>query len=149
MKAIIQRVTAAYVVADGQLAGEIGKGLFILLGVVHEDTQTDVEKLVGKITRMRIFPDQQGKNNLSVSEVDGEALVVSNFTLAANCRKGNRPDYTEAAPPDQANQLYESFIAGLREVLVGRVECGVFGASMEISAQCHGPVTIVLDSREL
>jgi len=149
MKTIIQRVTSASVIADGVPTGSVGKGLFILLGVVAGDTQADADKLAGKIARMRIFPDEEGRNNLSVNDVKGGALVVSNFTLAANCRRGNRPDYTAAAPPKEANELYEYFVACLGEEMRGEVACGVFGASMEISAKCDGPITIVLDSGEM
>lgn len=145
MIAVLQRVRAASVVADGEPAGRIDHGLFILLGVLEGDTERDALLLAEKIAKLRIFTDENDKMNLSVTDIGGEALVVSNFTLAANYAKGNRPDYLRAAHPTVAEPLYERFAALLAE-RVGRVECGVFGADMQITMTADGPVTIVMDS---
>ena len=148
MIAVLQRVISASVVADGAPAGRIAEGLFILLGVLAEDTEEDARLLAEKIAKLRIFTDEQDKMNLSVTDIGGAALVVSNFTLAANYAKGNRPDYLRAASPAVAEPLYERFSALLRE-RVGTVENGVFGADMQITLTANGPVTIVMDSTVL
>ena len=148
MKAVLQRVREANVVADGIPTGSCGHGLFILLGVAQGDTEEDARLLAEKIGKLRIFCDPQGKMNLSVQDVDGEALIVSNFTLNANYSKGNRPDYFASAHPDEANRLYELSIAFMRE-RVRHVGTGVFGADMQISTVCDGPVTICMDSELL
>ncbi len=145
MIAVLQRVSGASCLADGTLSGEIGKGLFILLGVVEGDTEEDVLLLSEKISKLRIFTDSDDKMNLSLVDVGGGALVVSNFTLAANYKKGTRPDYLSAAHPSIAEPLYESFCSAL-SARVSSVEKGVFGAHMEITATLCGPVTIVMDS---
>ena len=145
MIAVVQRAASASVVADGVPAGKCEKGLFVLLGVVPADTEKDADILAAKIAKLRIFTDENDKMNLSVKDIDGEALVISQFTLMANYRKGNRPDYLESAPPAEANRLYEYF-KGLLAVELRHVGCGVFGAHMEVSLINNGPVTIVMDS---
>lgn len=148
MIAVLQRVSEASVIADGVAAGRIGAGLFILLGVLEGDDATDALLLAEKIAKLRIFSDDQGKMNLSVKDIGGASLVVSNFTLAANYAKGNRPDYLRAAAPAVAEPLYEHFSSLLGE-WIGVVENGVFGADMQISMVADGPVTIVMDSSVL
>ena len=148
MKAVVQRVSRAEVRVDGAVCGSCGAGLFILLGVADGDTREDAELLAGKIARLRIFCDDEGKMNRSVTDVGGGALVVSNFTLLANYRHGNRPDFFGAAAPAEANGLYEYFTELLR-AQVGEVGTGIFGADMKIDAACDGPVTIVLESEVL
>ena len=145
MIAVLQRVNSATVYADGEFSGEIGKGLYILLGVKDGDTEADSIALAEKISKLRIFCDENDKMNLSVVDVGGEALVVSNFTLNANYSHGNRPDYFASARPDEANRLYEHFVAQLRGK-ISKVETGVFGADMETQMVTDGPVTIVMDS---
>ena len=148
MKAVLQRVKNASVAVDGEIVGECGEGLMILLGVAQGDTEDDARLLAAKICNLRIFTDENDKMNLSVKDIDGEALVISQFTLMANYRKGNRPDYLESAPPDEANRLYEYF-KGLMAAELRHVGCGVFGAHMEVSLVNNGPVTIVMDSEVL
>lgn len=148
MKAILQRCASASVIADGEPAGKIGHGLLILLGVLKGDETADADVLAEKISKLRIFDDDDGKLNLSVKDVSGSALVVSNFTLGADYRKGNRPDYFSAEAPARANELYEYFSAALRERGI-HTENGVFGADMKISLEADGPVTIDMDSAVL
>ena len=148
MTAVIQRVERASVIADGCQAGECGHGLYVLLGVSAEDVKEDAEVLAKKIVNLRIFSDENGKMNLSLLDVNGDMLVVSNFTLMASYRKGNRPDYMSAAAPEKANELYEYFTS-LCRLNVKRVETGVFGAHMHTEMKTDGPVTIVMDSRVL
>ena len=148
MIAVIQRVNEASVRVDGELCGSCRKGLLILLGVAEADTEEDARVLSRKIANLRIFTDENDKMNLSLTDVDGEALVVSNFTLLANYKKGNRPDYLNSAKPDDANRLYEFFVSLLREE-IRSVETGRFGAHMEVGMIGDGPVTIVLDSNVL
>lgn len=148
MKAVIQRAESARVESEGNLLGEIGHGLMILLGVALGDTERDAELLCDKIVKMRIFSDENGKMNLSLKDVDGEMLVVSNFTLNANYKHGNRPDYLQSAPPDEAERLYEYFKARAR-TQVRRVESGRFGADMRLTIVNDGPVTICADSKIL
>lgn len=148
MKAVLQRVAHANVRVDGETVGECGKGLLILLGVACGDGEEDADLLARKIVNLRIFPDENRKMNRSVKDIDGEILVVSQFTLLANCRHGNRPDFLASAPPDRANALYERF----REKLAGEVRsvsAGIFGAHMEVSLLNDGPVTILLDTDTL
>lgn len=148
MIAVIQRVNNATVYADGLLSGSISKGLYILLGVTNTDSSQHAQVLAEKISKLRIFSDENGKMNLSVNDVDGEVLVVSNFTLNANYSHGNRPDYLASASPDVADQLYEEF----KELLgnkVRKLESGVFGADMRTEMSTDGPVTIVMDSNVL
>ena len=148
MICVIQRVNSATVYADGELSGSIGKGLYLLLGVKAGDDERDATLLAEKISKLRIFSDENDKLNLSVRDVDGEVLVVSNFTLNANYSHGNRPDYLNAAPPSDANRLYEHFVRLLSE-RIAHVGTGVFGADMQISMEADGPVTIVMDSAVL
>ena len=148
MIAVIQRVKHASVAIDEKCVGECKKGLMILLGVAEGDTEADADALVAKISKLRIFSDEAGKMNLSVKDVCGEMLVVSNFTLLANYVKGNRPDYFGAAAPDKAKALYEYF-GCLAEKEVEHVGYGEFGADMEVTIVNDGPVTIVMDSKVL
>ena len=148
MIAVIQRVKSASVIADGIQAGKIGHGLYILLGVAREDEKADATALAEKISKLRIFTDENDKMNLSVNDVDGEVLVVSNFTLNASYAKGNRPDYLASAAPDVANSLYEFFKTEMAS-RVRNCQSGVFGADMQTDMITDGPVTIVMDSRVL
>ena len=148
MKAVLQRVTKAAVTADGQETGRIEKGFAILLGVSDEDTEETAKKLADKICRLRIFEDENGKTNLSLADVEGEILVVSQFTLYADCKKGNRPSFVKAGAPDHANMLYEYFMECCKEH-ADKVEHGIFGADMKIDLVNDGPFTLALDSREL
>jgi D-tyrosyl-tRNA(Tyr) deacylase len=148
MIAVLQRVKKASVSIDGKTVGECAKGLMILLGVADGDDKIDAELLAAKISKLRIFEDENGKSNLSVKDIDGEMLVVSNFTLLANYKKGNRPDFLSAAAPDVANELYEYF-KSLVASEVKHVGCGIFGADMEVTIVNDGPVTIVMDSKIL
>ena len=148
MKAVLQRVKNASVAVDGEIVGKCGEGLMILLGVAQGDTEEDARLLATKICNLRIFTDENDKMNLSVLDIGGEALVVSNFTLLANYKKGNRPDYFGAAKPDTANELYEYFVSLLEKELV-HVGKGRFGAHMDINISADGPVTIVMDSEVL
>ena len=144
MRAVVQRVSGAAVRVDDQVVGEIGSGLCVLVGVAHGDEPADAERLAGKVARLRIFENADGKFDHSVQDVEGAVLVVSQFTLIADTEKGNRPSFAEAAPPDEAEALYESFCAVLRGLGVD-VETGVFGARMIVEIANDGPVTIVLD----
>lgn len=148
MRAVVQRVSSAQVDIDGATVGTIGQGLLILLGVGHEDTEAQAERLWSKISRLRIFEDSDGKTNLSLADVGGEVLVVSQFTLFANCKKGNRPSFTEAGAPDEANRLYEWFVERARRDIT-RVETGQFGAYMNVSLVNDGPFTLMLDTDNL
>ena len=148
MKLVIQRVKKAAVSVEGKIVGECGKGLMILLGVARGDTEEDARLLASKICNLRIFCDENDKMNLSVKSIEGEALVISQFTLMANYRHGNRPDFLESAPPDEANRLYEYF-ADLMTAELRHVGRGVFGAHMEVALVNDGPVTIVMDSEVL
>lgn len=145
MICVIQRVNSATVYADGLLSGSIGKGLYLLLGVKVGDEKKDATLLAEKISKLRIFSDENGKMNLSVKDVEGRALVVSNFTLHANYAHGNRPDYLNSAAPTLAKELYEFFIDEL-SARIGKCESGVFGADMRTEMSTDGPVTIVMDS---
>lgn len=147
MKAVIQRVTKSSVTIEGKNASEIGKGLLILLGIVDEDTQEDINWLSNKIANLRIFNDQEGVMNLSISNIDGEALVVSQFTLHANTKKGHRPSYTKAAKPEVAIPLYEAFVNQLEMDLGKQVQTGRFGADMKVELVNDGPVTIIIDTK--
>ena len=148
MKAVIQRVSSASVEVDGKIVGSCKKGYLILLGVAEGDTELDAELLCKKIAALRIFRDEKDKMNLSIRDIDGEALVISQFTLLANYRHGNRPDFLASAKPDEANRLYEYFNELLSREL-RRVECGIFGADMKVSLTNDGPVTICMDSEVL
>ncbi len=149
MLAILQRVTEASVTIAGRIEGEIGVGLLILLGIEGVDDQTDLDWLSGKIARMRVFSDDEGLMNRSLLDVDGEALIVSQFTLHATTKKGNRPSFIRAARPEIAIPLYEGFVAAMRDLLgEDRVATGVFGAEMRVRLVNDGPVTIPIDSRD-
>lgn len=149
MKAVIQRVSYSSVVIDGKEVGKTDKGLMILLGVEQGDTKADADKLIKKIPVLRIFEDENGKMNLSCLNISGEILVVSQFTLCADCSHGRRPSFIASAPPDIANELYMYFVDELRKAGVKKVDTGEFGADMKVSLLNDGPVTIILESREL
>jgi len=148
MRAVIQRVSRASVTVDGTVCGEIGKGLLVLLGVEDPDNDQDVQWLGAKIASLRIFNDAQGVMNLSVREVQGDILLVSQFTLHASTKKGNRPSYIRASKPDHAIPLYEKMIAALGDELGKPVQKGIFGADMKVELVNDGPVTIFIDSRQ-
>ena len=148
MRIILQRVKEARVEVDGVIIGQIGKGALVLLGAGKEDTEHDVEYLVDKILNLRIFEDEEGKMNLSVIDSGGEVLVVSQFTLYGDCRKGRRPSFDKAAPPEVAENLYELFVKKVRERGV-KVETGKFRAMMDVHLVNWGPVTLMLDSTKL
>ncbi len=148
MRAILQRVTEAKVQVDQLTIGEIGHGLLVLLGVTHDDTAADIDWLIKKIIQLRIFNDAEGKMNLSVEDVAGSILVISQFTLYADAKKGNRPSYIRSAPPAVSIPLYEQFVTTLRERFSGMVPTGSFGAMMAVSLVNDGPVTIMLDSKQ-
>jgi D-aminoacyl-tRNA deacylase len=146
MRVVIQRVSEAKVVSDGQLTGEIGNGLLVLLGIESRDSEKDVDWLVRKILQMRIFSDEHGKMNLSVTDIGGGVLVVSQFTLFASTKKGNRPGFSGAASPAQAIPLYEYFLSQISGGLGEQAKAGVFGADMKVTLVNDGPVTIMMDS---
>ena len=148
MKFVIQRVTHACVTVEQQIIGKIGKGFLVFIGVSQEDTKEVADKLVKKLLGLRIFEDTQGKTNLSLQDVSGELLLVSQFTLYADCKKGNRPSFTNAGSPDMANDLYEYIISKCKEQ-ISVVETGSFGADMKVELLNDGPFTIILDSRDL
>jgi len=147
VRALIQRVTYARVLIDGKVVGEIGSGILVFLGIGKKDNQADIEFMVRKILQLRIFDDSQGKMNRSLKEIHGEILLVSQFTLYGNCRKGLRPSYDEAAVPDEAQRIYREVNQGLRNQNLPVAE-GVFGAMMQVELCNDGPVTILLDSKE-
>ena len=148
MKFVIQRVTEASVTVDNSIIGQIGKGFMVLIGVSDADDETIADKMIKKMIQLRIFEDENGKTNLSLADVDGELLLISQFTLYANCKKGNRPSFTLAGKPDKANALYEYIISKGRNQ-VANVQTGSFGAEMKVSLINDGPFTIVLDSEEI
>ncbi len=147
MRAVIQRVSRASVDVEGEVIGEIGAGMLVLLGVEAGDTDADLAWLVSRVARVRIFDDENGKMNLSVRDIGGSALVVSQFTLFGSMKKGSRPSYNRAAVPAEAIPLYEKFVAELSVAIEKSVPTGKFGAMMEVSLVNDGPVTILLDSR--
>lgn len=149
MKAVIQRVSKASVKVEGDIKGEIEKGLLILVGVEADDSKTEADILSNKIANLRIFCDDNDKMNLSLLDIQGSALVISNFTLCGDCRKGRRPYFGDAARPEIAEPIYEYFCQKLSEYNVKRVEKGVFGADMKVELLNDGPVTITIDSKEL
>ena len=148
MRALIQRVARASVTVDGKVTGAIEKGYLILLGVTEQDTEAEVTMLTDKLLKLRLFPDEEGKTNCSIQDVSGSLLVISQFTLCADCRKGTRPSFSHAAKPDEANRLYELFLAQCR-VVIPHTDCGVFGAHMDVSLLNDGPFTVLLDTDEL
>lgn len=147
MRVVIQRVLEAAVKIDGAIVGQIQQGLLVLLGIEHDDNQQDADYLIQKLTQLRIFSDNEGKMNLSVQDISGELLIVSQFTLHAATKKGNRPSYIRAARPEQAIPLYNYFLAELKANFSGNIQTGQFGADMKISLINDGPVTIILDSK--
>ena len=147
MRAVVQRVASSKVIVDESTIGEINKGLLILLGVTHEDTSKDVDYLLDKIVNLRIFEDENDKMNLSIKDVNGELLVVSQFTLYGDCRKGRKPNFTNAAKPDLATSLYEEFIDKAKKEGI-KVGTGKFGAHMMVDLVNDGPVTILIDSEK-
>ena len=148
MRAVIQRVSEASVSIDGAVVGTCGQGYLVLLGVGATDTEVEVEKLWSKILKLRIFPDGEHHTGASLSDVKGEALIISQFTLYADCRKGNRPSFTNAGAPDESKRLYELFVERARQDLA-HVDCGEFGADMQVGLVNDGPFTIVLDTDDL
>lgn len=148
MKLVIQRVSEASVTIAGSVQGAIGKGFLVLIGIESADTQEDVDWLVQKTVNMRIFSDEEGKMNLSLMDIAGELLVISQFTLHASTKKGNRPSFIQAARPETAIPLYESFVAGCRLAGISKVATGIFGADMKVALVNDGPVTIIVDSKE-
>jgi D-tyrosyl-tRNA(Tyr) deacylase len=148
VRAVVQRVSRGEVRVEGRATGSVGRGFVVLLGVAREDTEDDARGLADKVAALRVFEDAAGKMNLALAEVGGGVLVVSQFTLLGDARKGNRPSFVEAAPPERANALYEAFCAALREKGLA-VGTGVFRATMEVELVNDGPVTILLDSRKL
>ena len=148
MRFVIQRVTEASVTIDGEIYGKIGKGYLVLIGVADTDTKEIADKMIRKMIGLRIFEDEQGKTNLSLADVDGGLLLVSQFTLYANCKRGNRPSFIEAGKPDMANEMYEYIIEKCRES-VDEVQTGEFGADMKVQLLNDGPFTILLDSDQL
>ena len=147
MRVVIQRVSSASVEINQQIKSKIGVGLLILLGIEHDDTYKDIEWMCGKIARLRIFGDEDGAMNLSVLEVNGDVLVVSQFTLHASTKKGNRPSFIKAARPEIAIPLYEQFVVQLEKELNKKVQTGEFGADMKVALINDGPVTIIIDSK--
>ena len=148
MKFVIQRVNNASVTIDEKIVGKINKGFLVFIGVSNEDTKEIADKMIKKLIGMRKFDDENGKTNLALADVDGELLLVSQFTLYANCKKGNRPSFINAGAPDMANEMYEYIIEKCRE-MVKVVETGEFGADMKVKLENDGPFTIVLDSEQL
>jgi len=147
MRVVIQRVTEAKVVIDSKTQGEIGKGLVILVGVENDDNQTDIDWLVHKIKNLRIFNDENGVMNKSLLDVNGEVLIISQFTLHAKTKKGHRPSYIRAAKPEIAIPLYENFVKSFKNAINTKVATGKFGAMMDVSLTNHGPVTILIDTK--
>lgn len=149
MRVLIQRVASATVTVDGKITGEIGAGLLLLVGITHADTEATEERMADKIVKLRIFSDEQGLMNKSVLDTGGAVLAVSQFTLYADAKKGNRPSYTDAARPEQASPAFDRFVAKLSHRIGRVVPTGVFGADMRVSLVNDGPVTIWLDSETL
>ncbi len=146
MKAVIQRVKSSSVKVDGEVVGSVGHGYLVLLGVMDGDTKAHAQMMANKTSALRIFCDEDDKMNKSILDIDGEILVVSQFTLCADVKKGNRPSFTPSAPPDEANELYEYYMECLKKNGVRKVEHGIFGAEMEVSIVNDGPVTILYDT---
>mgnify|MGYP000882151179 CR=1 FL=1 len=148
MRAVIQRVKKASVEVNGATIGEIGHGLLVLLGITHDDSSNDTDWLLKKLIQLRIFSDGEGKMNLSVTDVNGGILIVPQFTLYADAKKGNRPSYIRSAPPAISIPIYDNFVAELRSRFTGPVATGSFGAMMDVALVNDGPVTIILDSKQ-
>jgi len=148
MRVVIQRVSRASVTIDGHIKGKIAQGLLIFLGIEEEDNTTDIDWLVAKIISLRIFNDAEDKMNLSVTDVDGDILVISQFTLHASTKKGNRPSFIKAARPEKANQLYEAFVKKLADLFKKEIFTGSFGADMKVELMNDGPVTIIIDTKQ-
>ena len=149
MKLVIQRVTEGSVTVEGKIIGQIGKGYVVLLGVGQEDTEETAKRLADKLVKLRIFSDADGKTNLSLADVDGEVLVISQFTLYADCRKGNRPSFVKAGSPQHAEELYEYLIKKCESLTNKRPQTGEFGALMKVHLTNNGPFTMLMDSEEL
>ena len=149
MRAVVTRVKNARVEIDGRVNGAIDRGFLVLLGVAPGDTEAQAVKLADKVCGLRVFEDENGKMNKSLLDINGSALVVSQFTLYADCTHGRRPSFTDSAPPDIANELYEYFVQGMKNAGVRNVQTGRFGADMAVELLNDGPVTIILDSKEL
>jgi D-tyrosyl-tRNA(Tyr) deacylase len=149
MRVVIQRVREASVKINGEIVGEIQQGLLVLLGIEHVDSELDADYLIQKLIHLRIFGDDEGKMNLSVSNISGDLLIVSQFTLFADTKKGNRPSFIRSARPEQARPLYEYFLSQLKNSFSGKIENGVFGANMQVELINDGPVTIIMDSKHL
>ncbi len=148
MRFVIQRVTHSSVNVDGQVIGKIGKGFMVLIGVEDSDTKAIADKMVSKLIGLRVFQDENDKMNLSLKDVNGELLLISQFTLYADCKKGNRPSFIKAGKPDMANEMYQYIIAECKKQ-IAVVETGEFGADMKVELLNDGPVTILLDSKEI
>ena len=148
MRIVIQRVSEASVKIDGNTVGEIKKGLLVFLGIEHVDAEMDADYLIQKLIHLRIFGDEEGKMNLSVSDISGDLLIVSQFTLFADTKKGNRPSFIRSARPEQAIPLYDYFLSQLNKSFSGKIEKGVFGGNMQVELINDGPVTIILDSKD-
>ena len=147
MKVVIQRVSKASVTIDGDILASIGSGLLILVGIIEEDTQEDIKWLTNKITNLRIFNDADGVMNLSIKDINGNVIAVSQFTLHASIKKGNRPSYIKAAKPEVAIPIYEGFVNQLEVDLGKRIQTGIFGADMKVDLLNDGPITIIIDSK--
>lgn len=148
MKIVLQRVSECTVTVNNEIVGSIGKGLLVLLGIEDSDNQVDIEWLTNKIINCRIFDDKNGVMNASVQDVNGEILVVSQFTLMANTKKGNRPSYIKASKPDIAIPIYNSFLTQLKLIFANKIATGIFGADMKVSLCNDGPVTLIIDSKK-
>ena len=146
MRIVIQRVSRAFVTVDNEVVGRIGEGILILLGVADGDTEEDIKYLADKALGLRIFRDENDKMNLSVSDIGGEVLVVSQFTLYGDCKKGKRPSFDKAGKPDFAEEMYEKFLTYVKETF-GKVQHGIFGADMKVELLNNGPVTLIIDSK--
>jgi D-aminoacyl-tRNA deacylase len=149
MRIVIQRVSQAQVNIQNQTQGSIGQGFLILLGISTEDTEADIDVLINKVSKLRVFNDEAGKMNLSIRDINGEILVLSQFTLFADTQKGNRPSFIQAARPEQAIPLYESFVLKLSKIIPKPIQTGIFGADMQVSLTNDGPVTILIDTKNV
>lgn len=149
MKFVIQRVSEAACRIDGKVSGEISRGFLVLIGISNEDTKEIADKMIKKLINMRIFDDENGKTNLDLASVDGELLLISQFTLYADCKRGNRPSFVNAGAPDMAESLYDYIVEDIKSKVDSKVETGVFGADMKVSLVNDGPFTIILDSKEI